>query len=117
MVGQDTAGTNPFSLGREKITFSSDPEKGKKEDPPFGTCARGKDDGNSRKQNDECKIHKRQDCSDSTLGAMDKTQFRKWLYFQTVKPDSSDPPQCSSNHRSFPLCFQRHSRLFPLCCV
>lgn len=40
------------------MTFSSDPERGKKEEPPSGTCARGRDDGNSRTQNDECKIHK-----------------------------------------------------------
>lgn len=66
MVGQGTAGTNPFRLGRGKMTFSSHPERRKKEDPPSGTCARGKDNGNSRKQNDECKIHKRQDASTDT---------------------------------------------------
>lgn len=40
----------------------------------------------------------------STLGAMDETEFRNCLYFQTVKPDLSDPHQCSSNHRNFSLC-------------
>lgn len=40
------------------MTFSSDPERGKEEEPPSGTCARGRDDGNSRTQNDECKIHR-----------------------------------------------------------
>lgn len=53
MAGQGTAGTNPLSLGREKMTFSSDPAIGKKENPPFGTHARGRDDGSNRKQNDE----------------------------------------------------------------
>lgn len=31
-------GTEPFSLGREMTTFRSSPEKGKRSDPPSGTC-------------------------------------------------------------------------------
>lgn len=65
--GQRTAGTDPFSLGRDMMTFRSAREK--KGDPPSGTHARRRDDSNGKKQckqNDEGKIHKRQDCSTAT---------------------------------------------------
>lgn len=118
MAGQGTAGTNPFSLGREKMTFSSDPKRGKKEDLPFGTRGRGRDDGNSGKQNDECKIHKRQDCSTATAYWGQWTTGRNWLYFRLWNQTCLTPLSVPAITVTFLcVCSQGWSRLFPSHCV
>lgn len=64
--GQGAAGTDPFILRREIMTFRFGPEREEKGHPPSGMRARGRDDSTSRKQckqNDEGTIHKRQECS------------------------------------------------------
>lgn len=104
MVAKGTAGTNPFRLGRERWLLALILREGRRKTLLLGYVQREgwwqQQEANWWMQNSH-ETGLQHSCS--TLGAMDKTQLRNWLYFQIVKPDFSDPPQCSSNHTNFSL--------------
>lgn len=104
--GQGAAGTDPFSLRREIMTFRFGPERGKKGGPPSGTHARGRGDSNSRKQcqHSDWKPNSQEAGprhSYNVLGAIDNAQFGGWLGFNQTHLNH---PQCSRNNDNFSPC-------------